>query len=201
MEYSQQYSIILDLETRLLKRNLALGYVDSDLHISKYALQQLHQMFPSTLYDVTETLFSYVFSLKRDIPAKDILVLRNSVRLLMGLPEDDISDALKGLINSSLAELVAFAQKRYVLWFAPRYDTLRWRTYKASLSVYRSPDCKYPDSLEVERGGIQIYLSDDFFAGELYGALHLLENPLRKILSDSMYKNIISVRIEDSNEK
>lgn len=197
MEYNQQYSIILDLETIVKKRDLALGLVDSEQSISKYALKQLHDMFPDTLYDVKETLFTYVFSLKKELPAKDFLVLRQAIYLLMGLPEDEFDDAFEKLQDANLAELVTFSEKRYVLWTAPRYDTLRWRTYKDYLSLYCSPNWTRPETIEVERAGIQIYLSDDYFASELRGTLYLLENPLRKILGGCKYKNIVSVRIEE----
>ncbi len=195
MDYNQQYSIILDLETNVWKRDLDLGFQDPDQHISKYALEQLLQMFPSSLYDMTETLFSYIFSLKRDTPANDILSLRQVIYQLMEI-EDDIEEVVKDLDKANVAELVTFAQKRYA-WYNPRYDMLRWRTYRSYLSIYRSPDCKYTDSLKVVRAGIQIYLSDDFFASELGGSLYLIEKPLRKLLRHSKYSDIVSVRIEE----
>ena len=196
MDYNQQYSIILDLETKVWKRDLALGFQDPDLHISKYALEQLLQMFPSSLYDMTETLFSYTFSLKRNIPANDILLLRWVIYQFMEI-EDDIEDELKDVGIANIAELVAFSQKRYVWYCNPRYDMLRWRTYISYLSIYRSPDCTYTDSLKVDRAGIQIYLSDDFFASELGGSLYLIEKPLRKLLGGCKYSDIVSVRIEE----
>ena len=196
MDYNQQYSIILDLETKVWKRDLDLGFQDPDQRISKYALGQLLQMFPSSLYDMTETLFSYSFSLKRDIPADDILSLRQVIYQLMEI-EDDIEYVVKDFGKANIAELVAFAQRRYVWYYNPRYDMLRWRTYRSYLSIYRSPDCKYTDSLKVVRAGIQIYLSDDFFASELGGSLYLIEKPLRKLLRHSKYSDIVSVRIEE----
>ena len=75
--------------------------------------------------------------------------------------------------------------------------SLMMRLKSCKLSLYCSPNWTRPETIEVERAGIQIYLSDDYFASELRGTLYLLENPLRKILGGCKYKNIVSVRIEE----
>lgn len=82
MHYSV-FSIVVVLETRVPKQNLSLGFIDEQNTIGNDVLRQLQGKFPEELYSHSESLDSYVFSLKENIPVKQLVDIQKGVLSLM----------------------------------------------------------------------------------------------------------------------
>lgn len=82
MHYSV-FSVVVALETRVPKQNLSLGFIDEQNTIGDEVLRQLQGKFPEELYSHSESLDSYVFSLKENMPTKPLVDIQKEVLSLM----------------------------------------------------------------------------------------------------------------------
>lgn len=87
MHYSV-FSIVVVLETRVPKQNLSLGFIDEQNTIRDEVLRQLKGTFTENLYSHSESLDSYVFSLKEGLLAKPLVDIQKEVQSLMDLRYD-----------------------------------------------------------------------------------------------------------------
>jgi len=195
------FYMIITLEVEVPKTGLDLGCLDKDGSIKKYSLEQLHKMFPSNLYDCTELLGSYVFSVKGNLKAKPFLDLRSKALSIMDVnfdlaeefEERDLKAELKG---STVSEMVRLSQPRYYD-FNLIYNNFRWIEYNARIGLRLSRNHSHRESTPFVGRGLQIYKSYDYFTTEDAGELTLLTDPLQSLLKDMPYSQLLSVRIKD----
>ncbi len=197
------YYLIITLEIEVPKTSLTLGYLDEDGSIKEYALEQLLKLFPSDLYDCTELLGSYVFSIKTDLKAKQFLKLRDMALKLMDVEFDYLQESeekrlKKELKNASVSEMIKISQPR-MYDFNQYYNNYRWKEYGASLQLYSRRDESFSGYASVTCKGIQIYKSNDYFTTESSGVLWIITDPLRSALKKIPYSNLLSARIGDEH--
>lgn len=193
------YYIILTLEIEFQKSDLSIGYMDNDKSKRNYVLKQLREDYPSEKYNWREYYDGYVISLKNNLPAKPLMILRDCTYALMkiDLNGEDMfyEEPLKqALVNADIAKMVEVCQDN-----DGDYSKFYWRTYKSYLDLDTDETGVFSGRLPIIGHGIQIYQSDDYFETEMGGSLHLLESPLRKILNKAPYIDLLSIRIGDAD--
>lgn len=198
---NNRYYLMMNMEPHIHKNDLALGFIDSDYKIRKEVLKKLELFFQNTVYDRMETLDTIIYSIKKELPAKPFLELRNTVLALMGIEQDfdqkmKQDELTKKLINSNVVKMVEESQHCLYL-FNTFYDNFRWRKNLTSLPIKRD-DCSYLSSLKVTQYGIQVYSSAFDFKTELEGELDIIINPLREILTQLSvpFKDALCVNVE-----
>lgn len=192
---SEQYFIALNLEAVVRKTDMHLRYLDAEGAIFGKTLNQLDQIFPSSLYHKSEHYGSYVYSYKDTIAIKDFLCLRNEILGYLAIEEKDysIQEGLRSSDNDAgIRELVRICQtpNNYSDYSGLR---LRWIQHKSFLRIKMNGTAAYTEPLSVTFGGIQIYESAADFITEMGGDLYLLERPLQRLLAPSNFANMISV--------
>lgn len=196
-----RYFVIMNMETHIHKKDLALGFVDTDGEIRDEVLKKLDEYFPGSTYDRTETLDTIIYSIKKTLPAEPLMNLRNLVLIFLDIEQDSYQKIKDEELNthfkkSIIADIVKESQHCHYL-YTVLYNFFRWRSYEGSIPIHRD-SCSYKSSLAVTQYGIQIYLSASDFTSEFEGELSIMLNPLRHILNrvSNPFNNILSIQIE-----
>jgi hypothetical protein len=70
------YFVFMRLEATIEKSKLMMGHIDADHTTRMYVSEQLDQAFPTNLYEKKNHLGFISYSLRGDLPAKALTVLR-----------------------------------------------------------------------------------------------------------------------------
>lgn len=199
-----RYFVIMNMETHIHKNDLALGSVDTDGKIRNEVLKKLDEYFPSSTYERTETLDTIIYSIKKSLPAKPFMELRNLVLILLDIEQDFYQKMKDDELNtqykdSVIADIVKESQHCHYL-HTVIYNFFRWRSYEGAIPIKRDGWRESP--LTVTQYGIQIYVSAPDFKSEFEGPLSIMLNPLLHILNrtSNQFNNTLSIQIERAPE-
>ena len=190
----EYYCIALTIETHIRKIDLSSGFVDEDFKIRNNNLIHIKQMFPEELYSMTELHNSYVFSLNKSTPVKPLIDVIEAVYDVMDIYSGHRelqtvwTSLKKELAGVGLERMIEISHQYYRL--LRRYHHFEWKSFNSSIhteTIYNVETTEY---------GIQIYLSDSPFTAELPAEISAyIERPLKAILKDLPYSDLLSVYI------
>ncbi len=191
------YFVFMRLEATIEKSKLMMGHIDADHTTRMYVSEQLDQAFPTNLYEKKNHLGFISYSLRGDLPAKALTVLRKKIYSLMDIKpnlfkENELEEELKDLTVKQWVE----TGMQCIYDVNLIYPFFQWRQCRQWLPVDAKPD-GFHGRLPITAGGMQIYCSENTFETELSGELYLMTNPLKKLLGDDPLADLVSVEILD----
>lgn len=200
---SSFYYLFMAMEWRIRKGDLHLGFMDSDYYIYRYVLRQIDEYFSQDIFERTEHLDSFVYSIRKEMSATPLLELRSKIYELMGImftheedsKEEELRERLEGVDIGRMATVSQYCffdiDERYPFFF--------WRRCRQKQDVQWTQG-SVTRPLPVDSHGIQLYYSQELFESELGGELHLLTASLQSALRGEPYAKIISVEIQNTED-
>ena len=179
------------MEAVVRKRSLSLDYVDSSGSIREKVFGQLKKRFTSELFEISESLDAYTFSIRKDLPASPIMELRSRTYSLFNLNPDSFKEQelARMMDGANISQAIDIAMN------SPKYDYFSWRRCRQQMHLNSVSD-GFRGVLDFEACGLQFYISHSTFDAEISGELSLCTAALKKALGDMTYSDNVSLMID-----